>query len=47
MLGDGRDELDAFLDVSLADDLEAQFALGRARRTRGTAPRPRRSSAIR
>ena len=27
MLGDGRDELDAFLDVSLADDLEAQFAL--------------------
>ena len=27
MLGEGRDELDAMLDVSLADDLEAQFAL--------------------
>jgi len=27
MLGDGRDELDAMLDVSLTDDLEAQFAL--------------------
>ena len=27
MLGDGRDDLDAFIDVSLADDLEAQFAL--------------------
>ena len=27
LLGDGRDELDAFIDVSLADDLEAQFAL--------------------
>jgi N-acyl-D-aspartate/D-glutamate deacylase len=27
LLGDGRDELDALLDVSLADDLEAQFAL--------------------
>ena len=27
MLGDGRDELDAMLDVSIADDLEAQFAL--------------------
>ncbi len=27
LLGEGRDELDAFIDVSLADDLEAQFAL--------------------
>jgi N-acyl-D-amino-acid deacylase len=27
MLGDGRDELDAFIDVSLADGLEAQFSL--------------------
>jgi N-acyl-D-aspartate/D-glutamate deacylase len=27
MLGGDRDELDAFIDVSLADDLEAQFAL--------------------
>jgi len=27
MLGEGRDELDAMLDVSLVDDLEAQFAL--------------------
>jgi N-acyl-D-aspartate/D-glutamate deacylase len=27
LLGEGRDELDAMLDVSLADDLEAQFAL--------------------
>jgi N-acyl-D-aspartate/D-glutamate deacylase len=27
MLGEGHDELDAMLDVSLADDLEAQFAL--------------------
>ena len=27
MLGEGRDELDAMLDVSLADDLEAQFSL--------------------
>ena len=27
LLGDGRDDLDAFIDVSLADDLEAQFAL--------------------
>jgi N-acyl-D-aspartate/D-glutamate deacylase len=27
LLGDGRDELDAFIDVSIADDLEAQFAL--------------------
>ena len=27
MLGGGRDDLDAFIDVSLADDLEAQFAL--------------------
>jgi len=27
MLGEGRDELDALLDVSLADELEAQFAL--------------------
>jgi len=27
MLGEGRDELDAFIDVSLADDLEAQFSL--------------------
>jgi len=25
MLGDGRDDLDAFIDVSLADDLQAQF----------------------
>ncbi len=27
LLGEGRDELDAFLDVSLLDDLDAQFAL--------------------
>jgi N-acyl-D-aspartate/D-glutamate deacylase len=27
LLGDGRDDLDAFIDVSLLDDLEAQFAL--------------------
>jgi N-acyl-D-aspartate/D-glutamate deacylase len=26
-LGDGRDELDAFLDVSIADDLQTQFGL--------------------
>jgi N-acyl-D-amino-acid deacylase len=27
MLGEGRDELDAFIDVSLGDDLGAQFSL--------------------
>ena len=27
MMGEGRDELDAFLDLSLADDLETQFGL--------------------
>ena len=40
------DELDAFLDVSLADDLEAQFALGRTRDPRHRAAK-RRSSTTR